>query len=113
MSEKEVVIEFENCSAADADQFAKELAELLSEKQLNSNVRKSRAGTQNAGDLVSILFDPAVISALVTVITVFLKRNTGVTIIVKDKNGEKIANNLDSRDAPKMAEAFARAPTRE
>jgi hypothetical protein len=53
-----------------------------------------------------LLFGTPVAIALAKAVSTFLQRHSGATIRIT-RSGEVIASNLDSRDAARIAEAFA------
>jgi len=54
-----------------------------------------------------LLFGTPVAIALAKSVTAFLQRNSGASITITS-SGAVVATNLDSRDAAKIAEAFAK-----
>jgi hypothetical protein len=107
MDEQQFEISFEGCDAAEATQLANGLEQELRESgKAEVSLNKARADSQDFGTtLILVLGTPAAI-ALAKAITVFLQRHSGATIKIT-KSGEVIATNLDSRDASRIAEAFA------
>ena len=111
MDSLSAVFRFEGASAKEANKLAQELKAQIAAVGPGVDVQqaKAQAGTQDAGTLVSLLFDPAVIGPLAAVLTLFIRRNTGVRIVMTTSDGQVVAENLNSRDAPRIAEALAKA----
>jgi len=62
--------------------------------------------SQDFGSTLVLLFGTPVAVALARAVSTFLQRHSGATIRIT-RSGEVIASNLDSRDAARIAEAFA------
>ena len=105
---QQLEISFENCLAADANQLAQTLEDEI--RETNSSVtlslKKDRLDAQDFGTTLVLIFGTPVAIALANAVTTFLQRHSGATIRIT-KSGEVIARNLDSRDASRIAEAFA------
>lgn len=101
-------ITFSGADDAEAARLAQGLEEQIHEAVPSADVRldKARPDTQDFGSTLVLLFGTPVAIALAKAVTVFLQRNMGASITIK-KDGTVVAQNLDSRDAAKIAEAFA------
>jgi hypothetical protein len=112
MENQELVITFANSLPADAARFSQDLEQQLREAAPSARIslEKSRTDTQDFGSTLVLLFGTPVAVALAKAVTAFLQRNSGAAITITTKEGGLIARNLDSRDAAKIAEAFAPKP---
>jgi hypothetical protein len=107
MDEQNFEISFEGCDAAEAAQLANGLEQELRESgKAQVSLKKARADSQDFGATLVLVFGTPVAIALAKGIAVFLQRHSGASIKIT-KAGEVIATNLDSRDASRIAEAFA------
>src|SRR5262245_60008190 len=92
---------------AEALRLANELEQDLREAAAaDISRKKERTDSQDFGTTLVLIFGTPVAVALAKAVTTFLQRNSGATIRIT-KAGEVIATNLDSRDASRIAEAFA------
>lgn len=106
--DRKLEISFEDCAPADANRLAQTLEEQLREASSSAQVTliKDRSDTQDFGTTLVLVFGTPVAIALAKAVSIFLQRNSGASIRIT-KSGEVIARNLDSRDASRIAEAFA------
>jgi len=104
---EELSIKFDTLPA-DANRFAQDLEQQLRELVPSAKVslKKERSDSQDFGATLILLFGTPVAVALAKAVTTFLQRNLGASITIT-KDGAVIAKNLDSKDAAKVAEAFA------
>lgn len=107
MSNETFELSFEGADAAEAAKLANELEqEVRGVDNVEVSLKKERPDSQDFGaTLVLVLGTPVAIS-LAKAIGIFLQRHAGASIKIS-KNGEVVATNLDSRDASRIAEAFA------
>jgi hypothetical protein len=99
MMEQRLEISFEDCPAADANRLVQALEDQIREtdSSIQLSLRKDRPDSQDFGSTLVLLFGTPVAVALARAVSTFLQRHSG----------EVIASNLDSRDAARIAEAFA------
>lgn len=105
----EFEITFSHCDSVEAGILAQELEHELADACPESKItrRKSRSDTLDFGStLVLVLGAPATIIAA-KAIQSFLNRNSGARLTLWC-DGTVYAENLSSRDAVKIAEAFAK-----
>jgi hypothetical protein len=101
-------ISFETTDQAEALRLANELEQdLLNSGSVEVSRRKDRADSQDFGSTLVLLFGTPVAIGLAKAVATFLQRHSGASIRITEA-GEVIASNLDSRDASRIAEAFAR-----
>src|ERR1700680_1512804 len=108
MSAQNMVIDFMGCSSADANRYAQDLEGALI--RLDSSIEIERATQEASQEIVSslvLLFGTPVAASLAHAIYTFLARNSGVKIRISTPKRELIADNLDSKDAARIAEALA------
>ena len=107
MSDFECVqISFDNCSAGEAAQLANQLEQDLREAAAAEISRKKdRPDSQDFGATLVVLFGTPVAIVLAKAVSNFLRRHSGASISIT-KDGV-MAKNLDSKDAARIAEAFA------
>ena len=104
-------ISFEGVDADEAAKLANQLEQEVREiGDAEVSLKKDRSDSQDFGATLVLVFGTPVAIALAKGIAVFLQRHSGASIRIK-KNGEVIATNLDSRDASRIAEAFAKKKT--
>jgi hypothetical protein len=108
MGDRELAIEFAGSLPAEAGKFAQNLKQELREVAPSAEISlgKARPDSQDFGTTLVLLFGTPVAIALAKAVTVFLQRNLGASITIT-KGGTIIAKNLDSKDAARIAEAFA------
>jgi membrane-associated two-gene conflict system component 1 (EACC1) len=103
-----VQISFDNCPAGEAAQLANELEQDLREAAAAEITRKrDRPDSQDFGATLVVLFGTPVAIVLAKAVSNFLQRHSGASISIT-KDGAVVAKNLESKDAAKIAEAFAR-----
>ena len=112
MDERQLAISFEGALPADAALLAQDLEQQLKEAApaARISVAKSQPHSQDFGATLILLFGTPVAIALAQAVAAFLRRNSGATITIS-KDGTVVARNLDSKDAAKIAEAFAGRPS--
>jgi len=104
-----VVIEFVDCSSADANRYAQDLESALLSVDPSIEVKRRRTNEESQ-DLVSslvLLFGTPLATYLARSVYTWLARNSGAKIRISTPTGEVIAENLDSKDTARIAEAFA------
>jgi hypothetical protein len=101
-------ITFPGASRADANVYAADLASILRrvDRSLSAEQRRDREDTQDLGVILSVILGSAAVSAVARGLSAWLARNSGAKIQI-DVEGTIVATNLDSRDAAKIAAAFA------
>jgi hypothetical protein len=110
MSTQSVVIDFVDCSSADANRYAQDLERALI--PLDPSIDVKRGTKEEAQEIVSslvLLFGTPVAVTLAHAVYKFVVRNSGAKIRIRTPDGRVIAENLDSKDAARIAEAFASA----
>jgi hypothetical protein len=110
MSAQNMVIGFVDCSSADANRYAQDLEGALI--RLDPSIEVKRGAKEGSQEIVSslvLLFGTPVAASLAHAIYTFLARNSGAKIRISTPDGRVIAENVDSRDVARIAEAFASA----
>jgi hypothetical protein len=110
MSRYDILIDFAGCSAADANRYAQDLEEALIRSDSSIEIKRGiKEGSQEIVSSLVLLFGTPVAASLAHAIYSFLTRNSGAKIRISTANGDVIADNLDSKDAARIAEALAAA----
>jgi hypothetical protein len=110
MSVQKIVIGFVDCSSADANRYAQDLEGALIRLDPSIDVKRgTKEGSQDIVSSLVLLFGTPVTGALAHAVYKFVARNTGAKIRISTPDGWVIAENLDSKDAARIAEAFASA----
>ena len=104
-----ITITFLGAPMAEANKYASGLAASLRdlEQGLTVEQRKERPDTQDFGATLVILLGTASATAVAKGIAAWLARHSGAKIQI-NADGSVIADNLDSRDAAKIAEALSK-----
>lgn len=99
-------ISFEG-STAEAAQLSNELEQDIREAAaVDITRKKERQDTQDFGSTLVLVLGTPVAIIVAKAVATFLSRHSGATIRIS-KNGELVAQNLDSKDAARIAEAFS------
>jgi hypothetical protein len=108
MTQPPINITFPGASRAEANIYAADLASTLRgvDRSLRAEQRRDREDTQDLGVVLSVVLGSAAVSAVARGLSAWLGRNSGAKIQI-DVAGTIVATNLDSRDAAKIAAAFA------
>jgi hypothetical protein len=107
MDTNKLEISFDHCEPAEALRLTNELEqELLDAAQAEISRKKERSDSQDFGTTLVLVFGTPVAISLASALGVFLQRHSGASIKIS-KDGSVIASNLDSKDAARIAEAFA------
>jgi hypothetical protein len=108
MSVQQLEISFDDCSPAEAATLAQDLETQLREVDHSTklSLKKARADSQDFGTTLVVLFGTPVAIALAKAIAIFLQRHSGASITIS-ADGTVVGKNLDSKDAARIAEAFA------
>jgi hypothetical protein len=108
MKESQFIISFPDASAADANQYAADLAGSIrdSDPHVNVEQRRDRDDSQDLGVTVVLVLGTASVTAVAQGIASWLGRHSGAKIQV-NADGSVLASDLDSRDASRIAEAFS------
>lgn len=107
MEKQTYTIKFEDISAAEGNQYASELRNMLLDATPDVEVDQRRADTHTqdfGATLVLILGTPAVI-AITRAIGNWLQLRNSASLTI-EKDGRIIAKNITSKDAAKLAELF-------
>jgi Effector Associated Constant Component 1 len=111
MPSEPLIVSFPDASSAEGNRLAADLAEALRDIDPGIGVdrRRERADTQDFGASLAVVLGTAAATALAKGIASWLARNSGARIEIK-RNGEVLlsATHLDSKDVPRIAEAFSR-----
>jgi hypothetical protein len=110
MPSEPLIFSFPDASAAEGNRLAANLADALRDVDPGITVdrRREQADTQDFGATLAVVLGTAAATALARGIASWLARNSGARIEIK-RNGEVIlsASHLDSKDVPRIAEAFS------
>src|SRR5215475_12460872 len=108
MGEQRVLLRFDTDSVAEANRWAESLRQDLLNAVPETQVERAREkeGTQDFGaSLVLVLGAPAVV-VLARALKSWLTRNSGAKVKLSTERGTLIAENLESKDAPDIIDAF-------
>jgi hypothetical protein len=107
MDRNSLEISFDHCEPAEAARLTSELEqELRDAAETELSRKKERSDSQDFGTTLVLVFGTPVAISLARAVGVFLQRHSGASIKIS-KDGSVVATNLDSRDASRIAEAFA------
>ena len=110
MSAESVIVSFPDVSIAEANRLANALADALQDIDPSIVVdrQRERPETQDFGASLAVILGTAAATAVAKGIAAWVARNSGVTIEIRRK-GEVVlrAIHLDSKDIPRIAEAFS------
>jgi hypothetical protein len=109
VSDSTFIITFPGSSTAEANRYAAELGAALREidEELKVEQQRDRADTQDFGATLAIILGTASATAVAKGVAAWLARHSGAKIQI-NADGSVVASNLDSRDAARIADAFAR-----
>jgi hypothetical protein len=104
------ILSFSDVTTADGNRFAGSLASSLREADPNVSVERlrERADTQDFGASLAVILGTAAATAIAKGIATWLARNSGAKLEIR-RNGKLVlsASQIDSKDVPKIAAAFA------
>lgn len=105
-----LTIDFPGASLAEGNRLAGSLAEALRDATPDVGVERQQlcANTQDFGASLAVIMGTAAATALAKAVATWLARNCGARIEIR-RAGEVllVATHLDSKDVPRIAEAFA------
>lgn len=105
-----LIVTFPGTSAAEGNRLAGNLATSLSDIDESIVVDRQRElkDSQDLGATLAIMMGTAAATALAKGIATWMARNSGAQIEIRRKGKLVLrANNLDSKDIPRIAEAFS------
>src|SRR5262245_25457141 len=107
-NESEFIMRFESIPAADATRLARDLKRELQSAGFQVRRRREEETSMDFGaSLVLILGAPAVVAAAKALHAWVARKNAG-SLRIEDDTGTLIARNIESKDVPALAEAFAK-----
>jgi hypothetical protein len=111
MPTEPLIITFPDASVAEGNRLAGTLADTLSDSGPSITVdrHRERADTQDFGATLAVVVGTAAATAMAKGIASWLARNSGARIEIR--RGNKVilsATHLDSKDVPRIADAFSR-----
>ena len=109
MAEEPFIISFPRVPIDQANQYAADLAAILRSLQKGAviEVRRTRQDSQDYGATLAVILGTASVTAMAKGIAAWIARNSGSEIQISH-HGDVIAKNLNSGDAARIAEAFAK-----
>ena len=110
MREETFEIRFVDCTPDEANTYAEELQQQLTEADSSVTLkrRKDSQSTQDFGATLVLILGTGAITAVAKGFSAWMIRNTGAKVIIT-KDGEVVAENIDSRDAARIvADALKR-----
>lgn len=109
MPSQSLMVTFPDASKAEGNRLANSLADVLRDTDPNILVerQRERPDTQDFGATLAVILGTAAATAVAKGIAAWLARNSGAKIEIRSK-GEVVlsATHLDSKDIPRIAEAF-------
>jgi len=105
----ERIILFPNVSSAEANVYAENLAGEIRDIDESVQVKKRRTNSEamDFGASLVIILGSASASAIASGIASWMTRHSGVRLEIRNKSGELVAANLDSKDAAAITESFS------
>jgi hypothetical protein len=105
----QVVLSFPETSLDQGNRLASSLADDLRDLDPTLIVERQKHNpqTQDFGATLAIIVGSAAASAIGKGIATWLARNSGARLTIRTKDGEVLGQNLDSRDAARIAAAFS------
>lgn len=110
MPAESVIVAFPDATAAEGNRFANSLADILQDVDPNIVVdrQRERSETQDFGASLAVILGTAAATAVAKGIATWLARNSGARIEIRRKGKVVLtATHLDSKDVPRIAEAFS------
>jgi hypothetical protein len=110
MPTEPLIVTFPDASVAEGNRLAGTLADTLNDLDPSITVdrRRERAETQDFGATLAVVLGTAAATAMAKGIASWLAKNSGARIEIR--RGDKVilsATHLDSKDVPRIAEAFS------
>ena len=108
MGLREFVITFENTTVADANRYADDLREQLLVADETAVVERKRldSTSMDFGPALGIILSAPVTVVLAKALVAWVQRNNQVHLKVSTKDGDLVADNLESKDASDVIRAF-------
>lgn len=101
------VIQFDNCSAADANRYAQDLQEHLQRKDIDSERKRTNDESMNVGDTLVIMESVIVLAKVGLELYHWMMKHHQARITIRKDNGEVVVENLDAAAAEKLAELLS------
>lgn len=107
--ERTVLLTFDGVEPADGNRYASDLRDFLLDLGTDVRVEKHRESpdSQDFGSTLALVLGTTAISTLARGIAAWLQRNAGARITLRTAKGEVVAEGLDSKDVPRIVEAFS------
>jgi Effector Associated Constant Component 1 len=109
--EETVTLSFTDATPDEGNRYAKDLRDFLvdADPHLRVAQRRERDDAQDFGATLVLVLGTTAVSTLAGGIAVWLRRNSGARITLKNAKGELLAEGLDSKDAARIVEALSRS----
>jgi len=113
--ERTALLTFGGAEAADRNRYASGLRDFILDLGTDVRVEKRRESvdSQEFGSTLVLVLGTTAISTLAYGVAAWLSRNAGARITVRTAKGEVVAEGLDSKDVPRIVEAFSNPQLRE
>ncbi len=110
--ERKFKIRFPQADDADANVYARDLADFLktqidSEEGLRAEPERSNRQAQDFGATLVLILGTAAVTAIAKGIQAWLKGHTGATMEIVTEQGQVLLRNVESKSAAEIAKAFA------
>jgi|SRR5215831_11906646 len=109
MNEQMVVITFPGADDAEANVYARDLADFLRDEvpsDVKLEQKRTKPDTQDFGVTLVAVLGTAAVTALAKGIQAWLKGHTGVNVDIVTNRGQMIVKNAESKSAAEMVKAF-------
>ena len=102
-------VSFAGATVDDGNRYASDLKMFLldMDPSLRLEQRRERLDSQDFGSTLILVLGTTAVSALARGIAVWLQRNAGARITVRNATGELVAEGLDSKDVARIVEALS------
>ena len=109
--EQRFVIRFPQADAADANIYARDLADFLkteiaADKGLRAEPERSNRQAQDFGATLVLILGTAAATAIAKGIQAWLKGHTGARMEIVTDKGKLLVSNVESKSAAEIAKAF-------
>jgi hypothetical protein len=106
---EELTLSFAGATADEGNRYASDLEAFLRDVDPSVQLerRRERSDSQDFGSTLVLVLGTTAVSALARGLAVWLQRNAGARIAVKNANGELVAEGLDSKDVARIVQALS------
>ena len=107
MEEKtEFIVRFDGISEAEANKFARDLQSELRSAGITASRERTESASQDFGATLVLVLGTPVVVEVARALHAWAVRKNAASLVIEDRNRRLVASNIESRDAPALAEAF-------